>query len=97
MIPRHSFSRWRTNQDGHLLNCLRQGRIVITDIQYTTVRLMDLLSEEAGTLPFTTTRHPVAVPILTLAGSTVHQVATAMEAPLPRHFWQALISLLQTK
>ena len=58
---------------------------------------MDLLSVEAMTFTLPTTRHPVAGPILTLAGSTVHQVATAMEAPLPRHFWQALISLLQTK
>ena len=57
---------------------------------------MDLLSE-ALTFPFTTTRHPVAVPIPTLAGSTAHQVGTAMEAPLPGHFWQALIILLQTK
>ena len=57
---------------------------------------MDLLSETL-TFPFTTTRHPVAVPILTLAGSTAHQVATALEAPFPIHFWQALIILLQTK
>ena len=47
------------------------------------------------TLP--TTRHPVAIPMLTLVILTVHRVGTAMEAPLPRHFWQAPISLLQTK
>ena len=64
---------------------------------YTTARLMDLFSEGAGTLPFTTTRHPVAVPIPTLAMITAHQVGTAMEAPSLRHFWQALIILLQTK
>ena len=58
---------------------------------------MDLLSEEAGILPFTTTRHPVAIPILTLAIPTAHQVGTDMEPPSPTHFWQALISLLQTK
>ena len=58
---------------------------------------MDLFSEEAGTLPFTTTRHPVAIPILPLAILTAHQVGTAMEAPSLRHFWQALIILLQTK
>ena len=65
-------------------------------VQYTTARLMDLLSE-AMTFTLPTTRHPVAVPILTLAILTVHRVGTAMEAPLPRHFWQALISLLPTK
>ena len=58
---------------------------------------MDLLSVEAMTFTLTTTRHPVADPRLNLAGSTAHQVGTAMEAPLPRHFWQALIGLLQTK
>ena len=56
---------------------------------------MDLLSVEAMTLPFTS--HLVAIPIPTLALLTVHQVGTAMEAPLPGHFWQALICLLQTK
>ena len=58
---------------------------------------MDLLSVTAMTFTLSTTRHPVAVPILTLAILTAHQVGTAMEAPSPRHFWQALISLLQTK
>ena len=58
---------------------------------------MDLLSEEALTFAFTTTRHPVAVPILTLAILTAHQVGTALEAPFPIHFWQALIILLPTK
>ena len=58
---------------------------------------MDLLSVEAMTLKLTTTRHPVAVPILTLAILTAHQVGTAMEAPSLRHFWQVLISLLPTK
>ena len=58
---------------------------------------MDLFSVEAMTFTLPTTRHPVAVPIPTLAGSTAHQVGTAMEAPSPTHFWQALIILLQTK
>ena len=58
---------------------------------------MDLLSEEAGTFTLPTTRHPVAVTMPTLAILTAHQVGTAMEAPSPRHFWQALISLLPTK
>ena len=65
---------------------------------YTTARLMDLLSVGAMTFTFTTTRHPVVVPILTLVLVTVYRVGTAMEAPSPEvHFWQALISLLQTK
>ena len=86
MIPRHSFSRWWTSQDGHLWNCLRQGHIVITDVQYTTARLMDLLSVEAMTFTLPTTRHQVAVPTPTLTMITAHQVGTAMEAPSPRHF-----------
>ena len=58
---------------------------------------MDLLSVKAMTFALSTTHHPVAVPILLLALPTAHQAGTAMEAPSPRHFWQALISLLQTK
>ena len=70
---------------------------VITDTPYTTACLVDQNSGEAMTFTLTTTRHPVAIPILTLVTLTVHRVGTAMEAPLPRHFWQALITLLQTK
>ena len=66
-------------------------------IQYTTARIVDLLSVEAMTFTLPTTRHPVAVPILTLSILTAHQVGTAIKAPSPGHFWQALISLLQTK
>ena len=58
---------------------------------------MDLLSEEAMTFTLSTMRHLVAVPILSLAIPTAHQVGTAMEAPTPGHFWQALIVLLQMK
>ena len=60
---------------------------------------MDLYSEEAGTLPFTTTRHPVAVPLPTLVVLTAHQAGTTMEGPSPRHFWQeeVIITLLQMK
>ena len=47
------------------------------------------------TLP--TTRHPIAIPTLALVTLTAHQVGTAMEAPPPPLFWQALIFLLQTK
>ena len=43
------------------------------------------------------THHPVAVPIPTLVMLTVHQAGTAMEAPSPRPFWQALILLPQMK
>ena len=58
---------------------------------------MDLLSEQAMTFTLLTTRHLVAVPIPILAINTAHQVGTAMEAPSPILFWQAPISLLQTK
>ena len=67
---------------------------MIADIPYTTARLMDLLSEQAGTFTLPTTRHPVAVPIPTLAKLTAHQAGTTMETPSPRHFWLALILLL---
>ena len=56
---------------------------------------MDPRSEEAMTLPLTI--HLEALPIPTLVLLTAHRVGTAKEAPLPGHFWQALISLLQTK
>ena len=58
---------------------------------------MDLLSVEAMTFTLPTMRHLVAVPIPTLAGLTAHQAGTAIKAPSPTHFWQALIGLLQTK
>ena len=60
---------------------------------------MDLFLEEVGTLPFATTRHlvTVPVPVPTLVILTDHQVGTAVEAPSPGHFWQALFGLLQTK
>ena len=44
-----------------------------------------------------TTRHPIPIPLLALVMFTGHQVGTAMEAPPPTLFWQALILLLQTK
>ena len=99
MIPRHFFSRWLTSQDGRLWNCLRQGSIVLTDIPYTTARLMDLLSDMAGTYTLSTRRHLVAVPMPTLVILTAHQAGTTMETPSPRHFWQeeVIIILLQTK
>ena len=49
------------------------------------------------TLP--TTRHPVAVPMPTLAILTAHRAGTTMETPSPRYFWQGevIIILHQTK
>ena len=66
---------------------------------YTTARIMDLLSEEAGTFTLPTTRHPVAVPMPNLAILTAHQAGTTMETPSPKHFWQeeVIVILLQTK
>ena len=60
---------------------------------------MDLLSEEAMTFTLSTMRHLVAVPTLTLAIPTAHQVGTALKAPSPGHFWQeeVIIILLQMK
>ena len=64
---------------------------------YTTARLMDLLSVEAMTLPFTI--HLVAIHMPTLAILTAHRAGTPTEAPSPRHFWQeeVIIILLQMK
>ena len=66
---------------------------------YTTARIMDLLSEEAGTFTLPTTRHPVAVPMPTLAILTAHQAGTTFMTSSPGHFWQeeVIIILLQTK
>ena len=60
---------------------------------------MDLFSEMAGTFTLPTTRHPIPIPILTLAINTAHQAGTTMETLSPRHFWQeeAIIILLQMK
>ena len=62
-------------------------------------RITDLFSEEAMTLPFTTTLHPVAVTMPTLVILTDHRMGTAMETPSPRPFWQEeiIIILHQTK
>ena len=99
LIPRHSFSRLLTSQVGRLWNCLRQGSIVLTDIPYTTARLMDLLSVEAMTFTLPTMRHLTAIQPLTLVILIAHQVGTTMEALSPTHFWQegVVILLHQTK
>ena len=99
MMQRHFFFLWWISQDGRLWNYLKQDSIVITDIPYTIAILifMGLLLEVDMTFTLPATHHPVAVPIPTLVILTVHQAGTAMEAPSPRHFWQALISLPQTK
>ena len=55
---------------------------------------MDLLSEEAMTFTLPTTRHLVAVPMLTLAILTAHQTGTTMEATSPGHFWQAEVIII---
>ena len=66
---------------------------------YTTARIMDLLSEEAGTFSLSTTRHLEAIPLPTLAILTAPRAGTTMETPSPRHFWQkeVIVILLQTK
>ena len=66
---------------------------------YTTARLMDLLSEMAGTYTLPTRRHPVTVTMPTLVILTAHQAGTTMETPSPTHFWQEemIIILLQMK
>ena len=99
LIPRHSFCRLLTSKVGRLWNCLRQGSIVLTDIPYTTARLMDLLSVEAMTFSLPTMRHLTAIHSLTLVILIAHQVGTTMEALSPTHFWQegVVIILHQTK
>ena len=60
---------------------------------------MDLSSEEAMTFTLSTTRHPVAVPMPTLAILTAHRAGTTTQAPSPGHFWQEEVIkiLLQMK
>ena len=95
LIHRHSFSRWLTSLDGRLWNCLS---IVITDIPYTTARLMGLLSEEAMTLTLSTMRS-VAVPVLISAILTAHQAGTVIETPSPTHSYtdKVIVILRLTK
>ena len=66
---------------------------------YTTARIMDLFSVEAMTFTLPTTRHPVAVPLPTLAILTAHRAGITTQAPSPGHFWQeeVMIILLQIK
>ena len=61
---------------------------------YTTARLMDLLSEEAMTFTLPTTRHPVAIPMPTLAILTAHQAGTTLETPSPERFWQEEVIII---
>ena len=60
---------------------------------------MDLFSVEAMTFTLPTTRHPVAVPLPTLAILTAHRADITTKAPSPGHFWQeeVMIVLLQMK
>ena len=60
---------------------------------------MDLPSEMAVTFTLPTTRHPVAIPMPTLAIITAHRAGTTTEALSPGHFWQeeVIIILHQTK
>ena len=60
---------------------------------------MDLPSDMALTFTLPTTRHPVAVPMPTLAGLTAHRAGITTQAPSPGHFWQeeVIIVLLQMK
>ena len=56
---------------------------------------MDLLSVGAMTFTLPTTRHPVAVPMPTLAILTAHRAGISTQAPSPGHFWQEeVISIL---
>ena len=98
MTQRHFFFLWWISQDGRLWNYLKQD-VIVPEIPYTIAILifMGLLLEVDMTFTLPATHHPVAVPIPTLAMITAHQAGTAMEAPSPRHFWQALIVLPQTK
>ena len=60
---------------------------------------MDLPSEMALTFTLPTTRHPVAIPMPTLAIITAHRAAITTQAPSPGHFWQeeVMFILLQMK
>ena len=60
---------------------------------------MDLPSDMALTFTLPTTRHPVAVPMPTLAILTAHRAGITTQAPSPGHFWQeeVIIVLLQMK
>ena len=96
--PKPFCFHWWTSQDGHLLNCLKQEDIVLTErIPYVFVHRMGPPSEEDMTFTFPTPRHPIAIHIASLAILTVHRAGTATAAPSPEHSWQELTRSLQTK
>ena len=96
--PKPFCFHWWTGQDGHLLNCLKQEDIVLTEhIPYFLVHRMGPHSVEDMTFKFSTPDNPVAIYTATSAVLTAHRVGTATAAPSPKHSWQELTRSLQTK
>ena len=96
--PKPFCFHWWTSQDGHLLNCLKQEDIVLTEhIPYVLVQGMGPHSVEDMTFTFPARRRPIAIHTATLAILTAHRAGTATAAPSPGHSWQELTTSLQTK
>ena len=70
--------------------------MLFTNVPYALTITMGLHSEEDLTFTFPTTRRPIAILTATLAILTAHREGTA-PAPSPKHSWQELTSLHQTK
>ena len=97
VTPKPFYFHWLTAQDGHLLNCLRQGKGIILGVPYVVTQDWDLHSEADMTFPFMTTHHPIAILTATSAGPTVHRAVTATAAHSPKHSWQELTGSHLTK
>ena len=97
VTPKPFYFHWLTAQDGHLLNCLRQGKTIILGGPYNVTQYWDLHSEADMTFAFTTTHDPIAILTATLAGPTVHRAVTATAAHSRKHSWQELTGSHLTK
>ena len=97
VTPKPFYFHWLTAQDGHLLNCLRQGKEIILGVPYVVTQDWDLPSEADMSFPFMTTHHPIAILTATSAGPTFHRAVTATAAHSPKHSWQELTGSHLTK
>ena len=97
VTPKPFYFHWLTTQNGHLLNCLRQGKTIILGVPYVVTQDWDRHSEADMTFAFTTTHDPIAIRTATLAIRTVHRAVTATAAHSPKHSWQELTGSQLTK
>ena len=81
---------WLTSQVGDQSNCLKQDRIVVANIPYTIVLVMDPHLDGDTIFTFSMMPHRTQILTHTLDTATAHQLATVMSAPSPCPSWQEL-------